>query len=129
MEDQRVYMSSKYLDAMDSMVLADTYHENFLRYADVEPVNFWQAIQSPDTVSVTPVYIDNTGAVVTGAAQVVSPMVGIMFDRDAIGYNIYQDSLETSPYNADGQYYNLFHHVGVQLQNDFTEKMIVLLLD
>lgn len=129
MEDQRVYMSSKYLDAMDSMVLADTYHENFLRYADVEPVNFWQAIQSPDTISVTPVYIDNTGAVVTGTAQTVTPMVGIMFDRDAIGYNIYQDSLETSPYNADGQYYNLFHHVGVQLQNDFTEKMIVLLLD
>ena len=129
MEDQRVYMGSKFLDAMSSMVLADTYHDNFLRYADVEAVNFWQAIQNPDTVSVTPVYIDNTGAVVTGTAQVVSPIVGVMFDRDAIGYNIYQDSLETSPYNADGQYYNLFHHVRVQLQNDFTEKALVLMLD
>ena len=129
MEDQRVYMTSKYLDAMDSMVLADTYHENFLRYADVESVNFWQSIQSPDTVSVTPVYIDNTGAVVTGTAQVVSPLVGIMFDRDAIGYNIYQDVLETSPYNSRGEYYNIHHHVKVQLQNDFTEKVIVLMLD
>ena len=92
-------------------------------------MNFWQAIQSPDQVSITPVYIDNTGAVVTGSAQVVSPIVGVMFDRDAVGYNIYQDSLETSPYNADGQYYNLFHHVRVQLQNDFTEKSIVLLFD
>ena len=129
MEDQKIYMTSKFLDAMDSMVLADTYHENFLRYADVERVNFWQAIKSPDQVSITPVYINNTGAVVTGSAQVVSPIVGVMFDRDAVGYNIYQDSLETSPYNADGQYYNLFHHVRVQLQNDFTEKSIVLLFD
>lgn len=129
MEDQRVYMGSKFLDAMSSMVLADTYHDNFLRYADVEAVNFWQAIQNPDSVSVTPVYIDNTGAVVTGTAQVINSIVGVMFDRDAIGYNIYQDSLETSPYNADGQYYNLFHHVRVQLQSDFTEKALVLMLD
>ena len=129
MEDQRIYMGSKFLDAMSSMVLADTYHDNFLRYADVEAVNFWQAIQNPDSVSVTPVYIDNTGAVVTGTAQVVSPIVGVMFDRDAIGYNIYQDSLETSPYNADGQFYNLFYHVRVQLQSDLSEKALVLMLD
>ena len=128
-EDQRVYMTSKYLDAMTDMVLADTYHDNFLRYADVEAVNFWQSIKSPDTVSVTPVYINSSGVVTTGTAQVVTPVVGIMFDRDAMGYNIYQDELETSPYNQRGQYYNLCHHVRVQLQNDFTEKMVLLLLD
>ena len=129
MEDQRVYMDSYFLDGMDAMVLADTYHDNFLRYADVEAVNYWQAINNPREVSVTPVYIDGTGAVVTGVAQVLDNVIGTIFDRDAMGYNIYQDSLETSPYNADGQYYNLFHHVRVQLQSDFTEKMVVFLLD
>ena len=127
-EDQRVYMLANFLDAMDAQVLADTYHDNFLRYADVEPVSYWQAIKSPDSVSVTPVYADNTGAIVTGAAQVIDDVVGIIFDRDAMGYNLYQDSLETSPYNADGQYYNLFHHVRVQLQNDVTEKACIFLL-
>ena len=127
-EDQRVYMLANFLDAMDAQVLADTYHDNFLRYADVEPVSYWQAIKSPDSVSVTPVYADNTGAIVTGTAQVIDDVVGIIFDRDAMGYNLYQDSLETSPYNADGQYYNLFHHVRVQLQNDVTEKACIFLL-
>ena len=52
-----------------------------------------------------------------------------MFDRDALGYNIYHDSLDASPYNAKGQYYNIFAHMDIQLQNDFTEKIIVLRLD
>lgn len=127
-EDQRVYMLANFLDSMDAQVLADTYHDNFLKYADVEPVSYWQAIKSPDKVNVTPVYADNTGAIVKGEAQEVNDVVGIIFDRDAMGYNIYQDSLETSPYNADGQYYNLFHHVRVQLQSDVTEKSCIFLL-
>lgn len=127
--DQRVYMNAKFLDAMDAMVLADTYHDNFLRYADVEPVSYWQAIDSPSSISVKPVYIDATGAVKVGANQALSAVVGIIFDRDAIGYNIYRDEIETSPYNAKGSYYNIFAHMDVQLQNDVTEKAVVFYLD
>ena len=127
--DQRVYMLSDFLDNMDSMVLADTYHDNFLRYADVEGVSFWQAISNPDEVQATPVYVDNTGTIAVGTAQTIADVVGIVFDRDAMGYNIYNDVIETSPYNAKGQYYNMFAHMDVQLQSDFTEKMAVIYLD
>ncbi len=51
-----------------------------------------------------------------------------MFDRDAVGYNIYDQSVEASPYNQVGQYYNLTSHARVQLQNDLTEKFVVLQL-
>ena len=127
--DQRVYMSAKFLDSMDAMVLADTYHDNFLRYADVEPVTYWQASRNPLQVSATPVYIDATGAVKVGEAQTLNNVIGVMFDRDAMGYNIYNDVIETSPYNAKGQYYNMFAHMDIQLQNDLTEKAVVLYLD
>lgn len=127
--DQRIYMLSDFLEGMSARVLADTYHESFLRYADVEGVSYWQAIENPDEVKATPVYIDNTGAVVTGTAQVMSGVIGIMFDRDALGYNVFDDSLDTSPYNAAGQYYNIYAHADVQLQNDFTEKIVVLTIN
>ena len=127
--DQRVYMDATFLEQMDAMVLADTYHDNFLRYADVEGVSFWQSIDAPRSVQVTPVYVDGSGAVTTGAAQTLSNVVGIIFDRDALGYNIYNDSLDASPYNAKGLYYNLFAHMDVQLQMDVTEKMCIFLLD
>lgn len=128
--DQRIYMEASFLDQMDAMVLADTYHDNFLRYADVEGVSYWQAIDSPRDISVTPVYVDNTGAVNVASGNVAcSDVVGIMFDRDAIGYNVYNESLVATPYNAKGSYYNLISHSDVQLQNDLTEKIIVLYLD
>lgn len=130
LEDQKVYLNSQFLNDMTARVLADTYHENFLRYSDVEAVNFWQAIDDPLDVSCTPVYIDNTGTVTVASGNVaVSDVIGVMFDRDAVGYNIYDDSIEASPYNAAGQYYNLFSHVRVQFQNDLTEKAVVLCLD
>ncbi len=131
MSDQRVYINADFLAHMNAEVIADTYHDNFLRFADVEPVNFWQSINAPLSVKATPVYINGmTGTVETAESAVtVNNVLGVMFDRDAMGYNIYDDSLETSPYNARGQYYNLFSHVRVQNQNDLTEKVIVLCLD
>ena len=130
MADQRVYFAANFLEAMDARVLADTYHDNFLRYADVEGVSFWQDINDPMKVSVTPVYVDNTGAVKAAAANVaVNNVVGIIFDRDALGYNIYRDELETSAYNPKGSYYNIFYHLDIQLQSDVTEKAAIFLLD
>lgn len=128
--DQRVYFLADFLEAMTARVLADTYHDNFLTYSDVEGVDFWQAIDTPDQISAKPVYIDATGAVNVAAANVaLSNVVGIIFDRDALGYNIFNDVVEASPYNAAGQYYNLFAHMDIQLQNDFTEKIAVFTLN
>ena len=130
LRDQRVYFAASFLEAMDARVLADTYHDNFLRYADTEAVSFWQSIDSPLSVSATPVYVDNTGAVKVAAANVaVNNVIGIIFDRDALGYNVYNEVLESSPYNAKGQYYNIYAHADVQLQSDVTEKAVIFLLD
>ena len=127
--DQRVYMSADFLEAMRAMVLADTYHDSFLTYSDVEPVSYWQAIQAPREIKTTPVYIDNTGAVTVGTAQTIDDVVGVIFDRDAMGFNVAQDEIINSHYNARGQYYNLWYHFRGQWQNDFTEKGVVLLMD
>lgn len=129
LEDQRVYMIADFLESMRAMVLADTYHDGFLTYSDVEAVSYWQAIDNPRQISVTPVYIGSTGAVVTGTAQTMSNVIGVLFDRDAMGFNVAQDEVVASRYNAGGQYYNLWYHFRGQWQNDFTEKGVVLVLD
>ena len=127
--DQRVYMLDEFLRAMEAEVLADTYHDNFLRYADVESVGYWQAIENPDEIQVTPVYTDSSCAPYTGSAQTLTDVIGVVFDRDAVGYNIYQDSMDASPYNARGDYYNLWYRVRIQYQVDVSEKGFVLVLD
>ena len=130
LEDQKVYMLADFIESMKAEVMADAFHDNFLRYSDTEEVSYWQAIDSPDEINLSScVYIDGSGTVTTASNVAEDNILGVIFDRDACGYNIYQDELVTSPYNAAGQYYNIFSHVRVQNQNDLTEKGCVLLLD
>ena len=124
--DQRMFLDADFLAHMTAEVLADTYHDNFLRYTQVEAVNYWQAATDPSTVNVKPVYLNADAEFVNASDPVeVSGIIGVLMDRDAAGYNLADDSLVTSPYNAKGQYYNIFNHVRIQLQNDLTEKAVV----
>lgn len=129
-EDQRVYLDADALAHIRTEVLASTYNDGYLNIATTKEINFWQNIQSPDSVMVTPTYIDASGAVVSNAAaQTVNNIFGVIFDRDCIGYNVREDNLEYSPYNADGRYRNLFRHLNIQYCMDVTEKAVLLLMD
>lgn len=128
-EDLKMYILAPLMDQIDAMAMSNTYHNDMLKMVDREAVDFWQEIDSPDEVSVTPAYVDGDLALATANAVALTDVVGVLFDRDACGYNIYKDTMSTSPYNARGEYYNIFPHVELQLQNDITEKGVVLMLD
>lgn len=129
LEFQRVYMYSPLLRQMDARVLADTYHENFLRYADVESIAYWQSISTRDQVKVTPVYTSAAGAVVTGDPTTVSNVAGIIFDRDMMGMAITDRRVLSTPLNTKGLYRNLHVHARQKVVFDPTEKGILLTLD
>lgn len=128
--DQKIYLAADVLDRLNTVVNADTYHDEPLKYADVEAVDFWQSIQSPMSISVTPSYIDATGAVVEQpTAQVMTDVFGVIFDRDAIGYTVIKYSLMNSPFNQTGRYFNVNLSANIRYMNDLTEKAAVLVLD
>lgn len=127
--DQRIYLHSDILDQIDTMVNTTTFHDEPLAYADVEGVSYWQAIDNPLQIQVTPSVIDASGVVSAGNAQTMSNVVGVMFDRDAIGTNVYLYEAANTPYNARGRYYNTWLTARVRYMNDLTEKGIVLMLD
>ena len=128
-QDLKAYILSPFMDKIEAMALSDTFHDNYLKMVDKEGVSFWQSIESPDSIQVTPAFVDGDLAIASANAVSLTDVVGVLFDRDAAGYNIYKDTISTSPYNARGEYYNMFPHVEVQLQNDITEKGVVLMLD
>ena len=129
-EDQKIYLDADMLSHLRSEVLSSTYNDSYLSLADTVGVNFWQNIDSPSAVNVKPVYINASGAVtVAGSAQNVTNIAGVIFDRDCLGYNVKEDNLEYSPYNADGRYRNMFRHLNYQYCQDVTEKAVLLLVD
>lgn len=128
-EALRLYMLSSFMDKINTMGLANVYNDNYLRLADTEGVDFWQAFDSPDAVQITPAYIDSTGEIAEAEAVSIDKVIGLMFDRDAMGYTITHDVMGTSPYNQVGEYYNITANMEIKLMNDITEKGVVIMLD
>lgn len=129
MQNQKVYLYSPARHQIDARVLADTFHDNYLRYADVESVNYWQSIKTPDAVNVSPVYTSAAGAVVNGDAVSKAGIFGLMFDEDAMGYALLDRRMVPTVVNASGLYRNIFIHAKEKVFMDNTEKAVVLLLD
>jgi len=128
--DLKMYMTSSAMDQMETQVMATTFNDNYLQMADREYVDYWQNIESPNQISVTPSWINAAGAVQTAEAAVTANNIfGVLFDRDAMAYNHYLDRTAVTPLNAAGLYYNVFQHSRVQFMSDLTEKAVILLLD
>ena len=122
-------MISAFLNEMNARVLADAYHDDFLRLADVEAINFWQAIDDPMTVKVTPVMMKADGTLEEAEAQVIENLIGVVFDEDALGYTTIHNWSATTPFNVKGGDWNTNHVFTEIYWNDFTEKGFILTLD
>lgn len=130
--DQRLYMLAQEKFSMEAQVLADAFHDNYLRYADVETVNFWQAIDTPDEINVTPAYLEttggNAGTIQKGAAVNQAGIFAVLTDRESCGIVQMNERARTA-YNARGEYTNYFFSVCERYFNDFSENAVVFTLD
>lgn len=128
-EYQKVYLYAKLMNDMKARVLSSTFNYGFIEYADVEEVNYWQSIETPMAIDVTPNYLDADGSIKTGAEQNITNLVGVIFDREALGYTVMNEWSATTPLNASGGYWNTFYHFLMKWWVDYSEKGIILLLD
>ena len=127
---QKMYMLGQDRYQMDARVLADTFHDNYLKYADVETVNFWQGIETPDKIIVTPTYTNTSGVVTTaGSAITQTGVFALLFDEDAMGWSMIHNKVIPTPINPRGEYRNLWYHMRLRCFSDNTEKGVVFLLD
>lgn len=128
---QRLYLYAAGRYQSEAQVLADTYHDNYLRFGETETVNFWQSIEKPDQIQAKPSYLKEAdGTVITATQNVTQANVfAVMMDDEAAGMNIFNYELSSTPYNARGRYNNLWWSFNERYFNDFTENAVVFLLD
>lgn len=127
-EDIMMYLYTPFFEKAKTMVYGDIFHENYMNVGNYEEVNFWQSIEDTQAINVTAAYTDATGAVKTGTADNEN-VLGIIFDREAAGYNTIINRSWTTPYNGKGAYTNNGISFSDRYYNDFTEKAIVFTLD
>ena len=127
---QKVYLNSSIMDMFDSMVKANTFHDNYLKYTDYESVNFWQSIEMPTSINATATYTKTDGTVATGSkAQENDFIFGVIFDENAIGYAQVNAWNSLTPFNPVGGYWNDVDHVNFRTIMDMTEKGVLLIID
>lgn len=128
-ERQKLYLLSDYVNRMDAEVLSTTYNDNYLKIGDFEEVSYWQSIENPDEIKVSPAYMSTAGAVVNGAAQTMSKVFGVLFDEEAVMTQEVNQWNAPTPFNVAGGYTNFYWHKSDRYLNDFSEKGVVFLLD
>lgn len=128
-QNMKAYMLNSLMRHIDASVMSSVFHNELLDTVDFEAVNFWQSIQTPAALSITPVVMQADGTYSQGTAVAEDNVVGVLFDEEAAGTTIISNWSATTPFEARGGYWNTFYHWNVRTWNDMTENCIVLLMD
>lgn len=125
-----VKMYAPFMDAINARVKSTTFNDEYLKAATTEGVSFWQSINSPKAINTTPTFLKADGTVGTAQSAVNnSTVIGVMYDKDALGTITQNERTMATPFNAKGRYSNIFNSFTEKWFIDFTEKGIVICLD
>ena len=129
-QNQRLYLYTPEMNNVESSVFSSVFNEQYLKMMDYEGVNFWQSIKTPMGINVKARYINTSGIVTSDDdGTETSNIFGILMDEEAAGITTYGARTATTPYNARGEYTNVWWHFNDRYWNDFTENAVVFLLD
>lgn len=119
--EQRLMMFIDLVNALKTNINSKAFNmEQVAIDIPFKTVPFWQNLQSPAGINIKP----SSGK----TAVVQSGVMGILYDREAMGTFKKKYNSITSPINAAGQYYNVFYHMITMYYNDLTENAVVFLL-
>ena len=123
-EDLNVLVHTDYLNAVDTYLLADIRHNDYVKLPLFEEVVYWQgAGTSFATEDTTRIQVKSSG----GHDVDVNYVVACMFDKTAVAVcNV--DRRTTSNYNPKAEFYTNWAKWDAELINDFTENFVVFFL-
>ena len=127
--DLKAYMSARAMNAIDSIGLPSIFGADRLKMIDFEPVVYWQNIDDAEKIVATPTVLLADGTLEKKTSTTVENIIGVLFDRDALGITRKSEWMMQTGFNARGGYNNIFYHFSVGMWNDFTENGIVLVAD
>ena len=120
-ENLHVVLLSDFEKAASTYLYSDTYNKEQVLLPNAESVPFWQGSGTKyDFDSTAHINIKETG----GKSVDISGVLGVMFDRDALGVcNL--DRRVTTNYNAKAEFFNNYYKFDAGYFNDTNENFVV----
>ena len=118
---QHIVMLSEFRAAADVFLQSTTFHDEYTRLVNAETVPFWQG-------SGTDYEFASTGKIMAtpasgGNAQTVSGVLGVIFDRDALGV-MNNNQRVTTQWNPKAEFTNYFYKKDARYFNDLNENFV-----
>lgn len=120
-EDQRLKVLASFERALETVVQYSAFNEEMVRLNAFTKLNFWQSAQDPSYIMVE--------RASDGAQVIKTHIVGVLYDRDALGMYKKDEDVLTTPVNAKGMYYNTFYHQMELWFNDTSENFVYFTLN
>ena len=120
-----VVLLSDFAKAAQTYLYSDTFNRGDVLLPQAETVPFWQGIgQNYEFASTGNIDIKESG----GKAVKISGVLGVMFDRDALGVcNL--DRRVTTNYNAKAEFFNNYYKFDAGYFNDTNENFVVFFIE
>ena len=121
-ERLHVILLSEFAAAAEAYLYSSTYHDQFVHLSKAETVPYWQGSGvAYDFASTSKINVVTPGA---ESATEVTGILGVMFDRDAVGVcNL--DRRVTTNWNARAEFYNNWYKFDAGYFNDTNENFVV----
>ena len=126
-QDQRMMMISKFWNDAEALVLPQIFNDQYLKLDNFEKIDYWQNINDPTAIDVTPAIPDvlSPGAQTSGSRVQLSNVLGIIYDRDAIMVDFHLESVESTPLEARKHYRTTWNTINKNPIWDATENFVV----
>ena len=126
-EDQRMMMISKFWNDAEALVMPAIFNPQYLQIDNFEKIDFWQNINDPTAISVTPAIPDvlSPGAQIAGSAVALDTVLGVLYDRDAIMVDFHLEDVTSTPIEARKHYRTIWNTINKNPIWDPTENMVV----
>lgn len=117
----KVVLHTEFKSGADVYLQSDTWHNEFTKLPQADEIAYWQG--SGETFA-----FEDTSKIniktASGDEVELSGILGVMFDRDALGVSCYERHV-TSKYNARAEFTNLWYKQFAGYFNDFNENFVV----
>lgn len=125
--DQRMMMISKFWNNAEALVLPQIFNDQYLKLENFEKIDYWQNINDPTAISVTPAIPDTSdpSAQIAGSAVSLATVLGILYDRDAMMVDFHLEDVSSTTKEARKHYRTIWNTINKNPIWDPTENFIV----
>jgi len=126
-EDQRMLMISRFWNDAEALVLPAIFNPQYLSIDNFEKIDYWQNINDPTAISVTPAIPDTSdpSAQIAGSAVALDTVLGVLYDRDAMMVDFHLEDVTSTPLEARKHYRTVWNTINKNPLWDPTENMVV----